>query len=332
MNFIIFGRNFQLHKNKLIKGIIVLFMIFMLLYPGASFRGASTGLLLWFYNVLPTLLPFIILSNLMVRLHITRQISRVFHPILGRVFHVSLEGCYPILLGFLSGIPMGAKATADLISENKISMGEGQFLLSMCNNASPMFILGYIALTQLKLPHIKYSLFAIIYASAIISALIFRYIYGRLSKAGSSWSLYGGFVSETKDKSSNRFTFELLDSAIMNGFEVVTRIGGYIILFSILAQILKETGPDTGVVKSFLMGILEITTGVSQVCGMNIDINIKIVLVAVLTSFGGLSGIAQTNSVLQGSRLSIWPYLIVKFINIIVTTLLCLFYVSFFLQ
>lgn len=331
MNYVIFGDEFKMHKNKLIKGMIVLFMIITLLYPGASFRGASSGLLLWFYNILPTLLPFIILSNLMVRLHITRQISRVFHPLLGRIFHVSIEGCYPILLGFLSGIPMGAKAVADLLNENKISREEGQFLLSMCNNASPMFILGYIALTQLKLPHIKYSLFAIIYASAMISALILRYFNGLFSKGRSSGS-NSGFVPEAQSRTSGRFSFELLDSAIMNGFEVVTRIGGYIILFSILAQILKEAGPDIGALKAFLMGVLEITTGVSQVCGMNIDIKIKIVLVAVLTSFGGLSGIAQTNSVLQGSRLSIGSYIIVKFINSIVTMLLCLFYVFIILQ
>lgn len=321
----------SIHQNrhKLIKGMIVLFMIFMLLYPSAAFRGASSGLLLWFYNVLPTLLPFIILSNLMVRLHITRQISRVFYPVLGRIFHVSCEGCYPILIGFLSGIPMGAKATADLLNENKISRSEGRFLLSMCNNASPMFILGYIALTQLKLPHIKYHLFAIIYGSAIISALIFRFFYSRFSKDSSSGLSSGEVLPDTKVRSSSRFSFELLDSSIMNGFEVVTRIGGYIILFSILAQILKEIGPDTGVLKACLMGFLEITTGVSQVCSLNIDVKMKIVLVAALTSFGGFSAVAQTKSVLQGSRLSIGPYLVVKFINIIVTMLLCLLYVSF---
>jgi sporulation integral membrane protein YlbJ len=323
---------FKKHKNKLLKGTILLFMITMLAYPGASFRGASSGLLLWFHNVLPNLLPFIILSNLMVRLNITRKISRVFYPFLGRIFRISCEGCYPILFGFLSGIPMGAKATADLMTENKISQKEGQFLLNMCNNASPMFILGYIAITQLKLPQIKYALFAIIYASAIISAILFRFVSSRLSKAQEELLPEHNVPKADKKASSSRFSFDLLDNSIMNGFEVVTRIGGYIILFSILAQILKEAGPLAGIVKAFLMGVMEITTGVSQICSADIEISTKIVLVAALTSFSGFSGIAQTKSVLQDARLSIHSYIILKLISAIITILLALLYVTFFLM
>jgi sporulation integral membrane protein YlbJ len=318
------------HKNKLIKGAILLFLIAMMLYPGASFQGASTGLLLWFHNVLPNLLPFIIVSNLMVHLNITRQISKVFHPVLGRLFHVSCDGCYPIAIGFLSGIPMGAKTSTDLVSERIISRSEGQFLLNMCNNASPMFIMGYIAITQLKLPHIKYALFVIIYGSAILSALTIRYL-TRLWKKEAALELSDIVtVTEQKRATSSRFSFALLDSSIMNGFEIVTKIGGYIILFSILAQIINEVGPDISFYKAFLMGIFEITTGISQICKAEIDLNTKIVLVAVLTSFGGFSGMAQTKSVLGDSRLSMKSYFIVKLLSVGISLLFALLYVAVF--
>jgi sporulation integral membrane protein YlbJ len=327
------GRNLLYDKNRLLKGMILLFMIFMLLFPGASFRGASSGLLLWFHNVLPNLLPFIILSNLLVRLNITKKISKVFYPFLGRIFGISSEGCYPVLLGFLSGIPMGAKATADLVTENKITREEGQFLLHMCNNASPMFIIGYITITRLKLPQIKYALFAVIYGSAILSAVLFRFFSGRLSgrtaETSAPLAAPGG---KAAGNTTSRFSFDLVDSSIMNGFEIVTRIGGYIILFSILAQIMKEAGPDMGILKAFFMGILEITTGISQICDTGIDIYTKIVLVAALTSFGGFSGIAQTKSVLQDSRLSISTYILVKLINAVITVLLTLLYIAVFLR
>ena len=41
----------------------IFLFILMLLFPQDAFKGASAGLLLWFHTVLPTLLPFIILSN-----------------------------------------------------------------------------------------------------------------------------------------------------------------------------------------------------------------------------------------------------------------------------
>lgn len=323
MNFI------KLHKNKFIKGFVLLFLIIMLIFSEAAFRGASLGLLLWFQNVLPTLLPFIILSNLIIRLDISKQISKVFYPFLGKLFRISREGCYPIVIGFLSGLPMGAKSSADLVLEHRISPKEGQFLFTMCNNASPMFIIGYIVITQLNLPGIKLALFAIIYGSAILGAVLYRYLHNHFTKSN---HLYPDLQTEnqTSVRGSTRFTFSLLDSSIMNGFEIVTRIGGYIILFSILAQIMKEVVPGSGLMKAFLMGILEITTGISQVCNVNIGIKIKIVLVAMLTSFGGFSGIAQTKSVLQDSRLSIRSYIITKLLSASIALILAILYVSFF--
>jgi len=316
-------------KNKLPKALILLFLICMLIFSDATILGASSGLLLWFHNVVPTLLPFIIISNLIIRLNISGYISKVFHPFLGRLFGISREGCYPIVIGFLSGLPMGAKVSADLVLEKKISKEEGQFLFAMCNNASPMFIIGYISVTQLKLPHIKYALFAIIYGSAILGALLYRSFHKTKVEDNSINSNHSANDSYPISK-SKRFSFDLLDSSIMNGFEIVTRIGGYIILFSIIAQIMKEVLPGSGLIKASLMGILEITTGISQISGTNSNLALKIVLIAALSSLGGLSGIAQTKSVLHNSRLSIQIYFFIKLLSAGIALLLALFYVTFF--
>ncbi len=318
----------KVNKNMLVKSLVLLFMCLMLICPGASFRGASSGLLLWFHNVLPNLLPFIILSNLIVRLNITRQISKIFYPLLGKLFRISYEGCYPIVIGFLSGIPMGAKSTADLVQENKINRKEAQFLLGMCNNASPMFIIGYIAITQLKHPNINYALFIIIYGASILGSIIFRYFFSLSDKISEANQV--NTAAKNNSATFKRFSFELLDNSIMNGFEIVTKIGGYIILFSIIAQIIKEIGPETSFIKATLMGILEITTGISQVCVTTMDIKMKIVLVCTLTTFGGFSAVAQTKSVLGDSRLSIYSYIIVKLISAILALLFSLLYISLF--
>lgn len=323
MNFV------KVNKNKILKGMVLLFLIIMLIFSDAAFRGASSGLLLWFHNVLPSLLPFIIISNLIIRLNISKQISKVFYPFLGRIFKVSNEGCYPIIIGFLSGLPMGAKTTADLVLDQRITRREGQFLFTMCNNASPMFIIGYIAITQLKLPQIKYALFVIIYGSAILGALFYRYLFYLFVKTKDM--KIQNIITNSQSKAGNgRFSFDLLDSSIMNGFEIVTRIGGYIILFSILAQIMKEVVPGSGLVKAVLMGVLEITTGISQICTTDLDNNIKIVLVSAVAAFGGFSGIAQTKSVLQDSRLSINNYFFVKLISASIAVLLSTLYVTLF--
>lgn len=320
------------YKHTFIKVIIVLFFLLMFFFPYASYQGASSGLLLWFLNVLPTLLPFVIISNLMIRLNIAGQISRFLFPVFGRLFRLTPNGCYPILVGFLSGIPMGAKSSADLVSEQRIDREEGNFLLSLCNNASPIFIMNYIAMNQLKLPRIRLPLFVIIYCSSIISALLFRSVKKRYRLHKDQTKVRTASLSSNLERNyeSVHFSFDIMDSAIMNGFEVVTKIGGYIILFSILAQIMNELGPGVSFIKASFMGILEITTGINQICRINMENDIKIVLTTVIASFGGLSGMAQTKSVLGNSRLSIKSYFIVKLLSASVAFLLSLFYVSVF--
>ncbi|NLZ83119.1 MAG: transporter [Clostridiales bacterium] len=319
--------------SKLVKGFILIFLIIMVLYPSASFKGATTGLLLWFHNVLPNLLPFIIVSNLIISLNIADKISGFFYPLLGRLFNVSKNGCYPIVLGFLSGIPMGAKATSDLVEKGKINQHEGNFLITMCNNASPMFIIGFIAISELKLPQIKYTLFLIIYISAIISAVVCRLIYRKVIRQSNKFDFVKAQEINVQDNmNTNPISFEILDNSILNGFEIITKIGGYIILFSIIAQIISAAGPNISFYKPFFMGIVEITTGINQICSSEIDINTKIVLVATLTSFGGLSGMAQTKSVLGSTRLSIGYYLFAKIVSAFITLLLTSIYVYLFIN
>lgn len=318
------------YKSKLSKGFVLLFFILMFSFPYASYKGASSGLMLWFLNVLPTLLPFIIVSNMMISLNITGKISRILYPVLGRLFRVSPNGCYPILIGFLSGIPMGAKSTADLVEAGRIDCREGSFLLSMCNNASPIFIMSYIAANQLKMPEIRLVLFVLIYGSSVISASFFRLYKNFRRKAIRISQLNEKAAGIHNDYTSVRFSFDILDISILNGFEVITKVGGYIILFSILAQIINETGTGFRLYKAIAMGILEITTGIDQICKLPVSNNIKIVLVSVLTSFGGLSGLAQTKSVLGKSRLSIKTYISVKSLSAFVAMLLSLLYVFCF--
>ena len=149
----------------------------MLIRPIDTLAGASSGLLLWFEAVLPNLLPFIIISGLIIRLQITRPIGALLYPFLRHLLPVTKEGCYPIFIGFLSGLPVGAKTSADMVESKRIALREGQFLSSMCNNASPMFILGYIATTKIGYPKIGIFLCIIIYISSILSTKICYHFY-----------------------------------------------------------------------------------------------------------------------------------------------------------
>ena len=150
----------------ILSSLIFLFII-MLFFPKATLAGAADGLLLWFQMILPTLLPFMILSNLLLQTNAIYYISCALKPILQPLFQISTPSCYAVLVGFLCGYPMGAKIIADLTRSNRISKEEGQYLLSFCNNSSPMFILSYISLQILQAPSFSAITLLILFISPI---------------------------------------------------------------------------------------------------------------------------------------------------------------------
>ena len=305
---------------------IILIFFLMILLPEPVFEGASTGLLLWFNTVLPTLLPFLILSGLMIHTSALSFIARLFGPFLHRTLKVSPQGSFAVLAGFLCGFPMGAKVTADLLKSGKISHSEGGYLLSFCNNTSPMFIMSYILYQHIQKEEYTLPSIIILFASPILCSFGFRRFYFRRRSIHSSRLTENSSSKNTDSQRTEGFSFRLLDSCIMDGFEAIAKIGGYMILFSIFIALAKELPTSHPLIELVLLPSVEITTGISLICRSCRNFPLMWLLVLSLTSFGGLCTIAQTNSMLQGSGLSIRSYIIEKLITMMVTSLLALIY------
>lgn len=313
-------------KELIYKIPFLLFLIFMLCFPSASLNGAKNGLLLWFNTILPTLLPFIVVSNLIVRLNITSILCRFLAPVLTKIFRVSRNGCYPILIGFLSGYPVGAKACSDLLIKGDIPEKEASFLLSFCNNASIMFITSFVAISNLRIPEFRYLLLFIIYGSAILSALTLRFADNIKNRGRLSCTSLNSVNSSSK---LEPFRFSVIDESILDGFEIITKVGGYIILFSILSQIVLEFPLPFYKTRLFLVGLLEITTGVNSICHSHLALNTKIILTSAITAFGGLSSFAQTKSVTDPSGLSMKKYITAKLLSSLYAGFFAFLYVCF---
>lgn len=54
----------------------------LLTYPLESLAFSLTGLQLWFNKMVPVLLPFMILSGIMIRLNLTEYFARILSPVL----------------------------------------------------------------------------------------------------------------------------------------------------------------------------------------------------------------------------------------------------------
>ncbi len=303
-------------KRKIMILCILTVLAMLLLFPDSVSKGATDGLMLWFSIVFPALLPFMILSGVIVRLNITSAIGRIIYPLFHGILGVSESGCYPVVVGFLSGYPLGAKTVADLYQSGKITGKEAQYLLSFCNNASPMFMLEYMGVYCIGLKK-PWLILLVVYASGILNALFLKwmeYIWDKIR--GKSHQGLGnldeayckGLYCNRKKQSM----ISALDDSILDSFVTLAKVGGYIILFSIFAQLVEELLRIPAIAKMLGLGIIEITTGGEYVKAMDISLTEKWIAGCLFCGFGGFSSIAQTASVLQGSGLSIKRYIVAK--------------------
>lgn len=317
---------------------IVCFLILLLLFPEACIAGAKQGLLLWFQTVLPTLFPFMLLSKLMVTLRMSTNLSWWFYPVLHRLFGCSREGCYPIIIGMFSGYPVGAAAVADLKRQNLISSREANFLLCLSNNASPMFLLEFTAAFCLGLASgKKYLFFCIILCGAVISSLLVHKWFQGVSRfpqpmpSGDSLSPHSrhsrdtnhapltsdnnGAPTASHQKITSGMLLPLLDETIMKTLEILVKTGAYIILFSLLANVLLSVPILPLPVLATFSGMLEITSGSSILHTCISAPLLRLVIISGITGFGGLSATAQTFSVIHGCGLSGKTYILCKMLN-----------------
>lgn len=274
-----------------------LFVILLILVicPEICINGATKGLLLWFNTVLPTLFPFFLITKLIL---FKNLIPKKILPL------------YPLITGLIAGYPTGAISVSELIKTNRLTSKIGQHLLIAGNNASPGFLIGIAGAFS---PHYsRYTIwFCVIAASYII--MLFSFIPTLIKKdIPVNNKLHTDFMDKQPITHTNFLS--LLEDTILNCAKLLVLIGGYIIIFSILAE---YTGIiiTNKAIQGFFAGIFEITCGstiLTQYAAGNELI--KGIFLAFICGFGGLSALFQTGAAIRNTGLSLIKYIFHKII------------------
>lgn len=289
-------------------GLVLLLLIF---FPMVVNKGSKEGLQLWFTVVLPALFPFMVFSGVMMKIGATQTIGRWLYPVLHRLLGLSENGCYALAVGFLSGYPLGAKTAADLLRQRAVTAEEAQYILCFCNNASPMFLLEYIGVYCMGMKK-PWFILMVVYGTAILNAVLFL----RKNIRG-SYQTSQNMVKCSYEKEKPVGVMNVLDQSIADSFVTVTKVGGYIILFSILAEFVEQIVPCHAFAKMIGLGVIEITTGGEYLKAYPMMADLKWIFACGFSAFGGFSSVAQTYSVLQSNELSIAGYLKAKGTHVI---------------
>ena len=306
---------------------LALYLIFLMLYdPAQALAYASTGLNLWFTKMVPTLLPFMILSGIMIRMNLTENFVRLLHPLLHRLFGTSRNGSYTKVMGFLCGFPMGARIVGELYEQQKLSREEGELLLHFCNNIGPIYFLSYVVPTLgIERPLGPFLLMygiPLLYGFLLLRITpVLRHLRGTRELCMAA-SLTPVPLSGKQEQSADQRSCSLLaaiDASVLSGLTGIARLGGYMVFFNLLNIMFQPFYHVSSKLLNVYRCLLEITSGIDY-SGRSIYYAVLILL-----PFGGFSCIAQTYSMIRHTDLSIRPYIFHKTIQTAVTAICYLF-------
>lgn len=321
------------NKERLIDAIIILVLLVIIIMivsnPATSIKSAKKGLDLWFNLLLPSLLPFLFISSLLVSTGFIDFLGKYLQPIMKPLFNVSGVGIFPFAMSIMSGYPVGAKLTSNLRKKKSISKTMGNRLISFSSTSGPLFILGTVAIGMLALPGLGLLFLLPHYLGSITLGLIFRFYRTKDPESDISIRMY---ENRPKDKKPIGF---LMTKCIKDSMDSMFIIGGFVIIYSVIIDLLLLsnifnsiitrlsliTKVDINTLRGLTAGIIELTNGCKIVASLDISLISKIIIINFLIGWGGFSIHSQAISFISSTDLSVKIYLFSKFLHGVLASL-----------
>ncbi|EGO65141.1 sporulation integral membrane protein YlbJ [Acetonema longum] len=314
-------------------------------YPKDAFDSAIIGLQLWWTVVFPALLPFFILSEILMGLGIVHFVGILLEPLMRPLFNVPGAGAFALSMGLASGYPMDAVITAKFRKSGMCTAVEAERLLSFTNTADPLFMFGAVAVGMFGRPDLGVIIALGHYLSSFLVGILFRF-HGRSEKSSPDEAkrplkniflraLEALFKARHDD---GRPIGQLLGDSVKNSMNTILLIGGFIIIFSVVIRILTVTG-FTGLLSqafaglleligysaslapALVSGLLEIDLGCLAASQAQAPLGEKVAAAAAIIAWSGLSVHGQVASIVIESGIRIGPYMISRLLHAVLAAI-----------
>ena len=173
--------------NKLLCLILFLFLTIELIVSSDLIMVTiKEAIHLWFYKVVPALLPFFLFSNFLMNYGFIEITSEFAKPIMN-FFKLNENAAFILMMSMLTGSPGNAFYIKESLEKGKLNEKEATKILMISQFASPLFILGTV---RILLNDFKLSILILIitYITNFILAFLFQNFYA--SKESSSFSFF----------------------------------------------------------------------------------------------------------------------------------------------
>ncbi len=312
------------------------------IFPKEGLTAAKEGLAIFGEVVLPSLLPFFILSEILLGLGVVHFIGVFLEPLMRPVFNVPGVGAFALSMGLAAGYPMDAVITAKFRRLKLCTKTEGERLLAFTNTADPLFMFGAVAVGMFGYPELGVTISIAHYLAAFSVGFIYRF-HGREEPMSSPEARKEGNILQRAlaemlkaRREDNRPFGQLLADAVKDSISTLLMIGGFIVLFAVLCQVLEEVqilryilpgikgalkivGLNPALGEAVVKGFFEIDLGTMAAAKtMTATLGDRLIIASVVIAWSGLSVLGQVMSVIHGTDLRIRPFIIARLLHAVI--------------
>ncbi len=278
---------------------------------GTVSAAVGEGLSLCVQAMIPSLFPFLVLSNLFIRRNYQQFAAAALRPLMKPLFGLPAEAGGALVLGAVSGYPVGADMAFRLYDAGRLNERETSRLLAFCNNAGPGFVFGVVGLGLFGSAGIGLRLYLIHLSAALLVGILLHFVSDPPVR-GEREPLC---LSDSGEPFVESFVASVREAAV-----TMTGVCAFLVFFAVLLAFLRTT-PFLALPARFLgtalpepaaralpEGFLELSHGIAALrkagcCGGG-----ALSVSAFLLGWGGLCVHAQTFSLRKGRKIEMGLY------------------------
>lgn len=294
---------------------LIVFIIIMFSYlgifcfPKVMINSSINALLIFREKLFPSIFPFFVLSFLFINMGYPLILNKYFKNITRKIFHLSENTSFILLMSIISGFPSGAKYIVKNYSNNYITKEEGNQLLLFTHFANPLFVLGTCGIL-LNSKRLAYKI--------LICQLFANIILGILVRPKEIT------ISPKKEvvSTTTPSLISILPDAINEALEVLIFMLGSITIFQFFTNCFLLFTNETVFFKTIFTGIMDLTSGINLVPTISISIELKALLMLIFITFGSLSVHLQVINAIKNTNLSYTNFFIGRILESIIAVIL----------
>ncbi len=262
----------------------------MLWYGGINYERSLYALRLWFETLVPSLFCIMVIVKVLFAFPAFDWLMKPFAWLFPTLFGIGTHSVSYVAALMLLGFPAGAAFIDEQVAMGRLKKAQGKRLVCTCSFATPGFVIMTLGSVLFGSAKIGITLFAIQLLSGFILLAMTR------KEA----------IPDIIEYRDTPALVETIKTAMLDSGKALYMMGGYLMLCISICGVLLPLFPSF--LQTPLTVISEFSSGCVTLSSLSLSLEMRLILISMLLSFGGLCVHMQVLSMSEHIALSYGTY------------------------